>query len=1153
VIRAGLRDNPEATLALLEDPNNFPFLSPPEREELKTAARDQWDDQRVANMRIFTQLNPTGAALTIGVIADPTMISTIFDEGIIWKESGGDPAALSPAGAMGVAQLMPGTARILAQQFGRPDVAAMSTSELREFFAANPDINRAWGLEYFRQQLEEFNGNPALAMAAYNAGPGNARRWAAMVGPDATAEELLAVIDIEETRNYIAAIYDHLGADLSARFTIEDRAMLGDVAAAELARQQGAISTGLAEMARAARSANEDIAILQESGMRFMADEAFWQRYELNQAAAAAGDIEAANWVRTVTELMAVKPYLDQALSVPPAVAVGFLNEARAVANASGGGISSDEKRALDAYETAVNQNATESPTNPVGVWYRSGNVDNPVTIDPMGDLASPEMMNALGLRTAHALGAYDVYGYLLPFQPAEVSGFRARLDGAGPEQQAAIFNALLRAMPDDRVFEAAIAQITDNPVAAFAARTMMTDQATGMAILEGQQWLAMPGREQMGRELMDAAALLMKGEVWPAGDGRMEADVLLAAVSYYAATRGKNGTAWNPNDSAALGQAIERVAGDNFQRNGYATFAPPGMSSNRMVDLANNFGWDDMQAAGWAMSGGVPMHARELGHTAIWRQTAPRSSTYVLMLPGIGGELYPVMTEENVPVTVDVNELAARQDRDRHVVDDARAVAQARLDLGVEMMVWTDADGQPLMGPPPAISNEINDAWRDYRAGDIGVEEALQRMNAAVPPGIPTLAPPTTMAPPAAPAPGSHDYAPGFGPPPEAAPASGLPPKPSSEEASTPPAAPAAPGPTFAPIAPYRPPGAGGATPIPGAGGATPIPGGGFTPIPGTRESRPKRAMGGGQKLNLEGRRQSTNVRDERGLPTATKIDAAIAQIQQEFPELRQRVERGQIFRQDELFSVSMEALSDLHAAALELYEKEPTFENQMRLEFATEILSQMSYLGARFIGVPDETTGREFLEMHPELFRGTVGQRFAALNWNAFQAMRAVRGLSRAEMVKTLARELGVPEIEIERKVTSEGVTYTRDNPAGAANVKDAEAGPARRGAKSSAEGSPTITVERFAGRFVGGTEGRREEERVRMERAMAREIAAMSEVDRRWRGVTLTKPFNEMTDEEFARVRFSSLTQAEIGPYIRELTARHRAAGDRNWPYS
>jgi hypothetical protein len=71
--------------------------------------------------------------------------------------------------------------------------------------------------------------------------------------------------------------------------------------------------------------------------------------------------------------------------------------------------------------------------------------------------------------------------------------------------------------------------------------------------------------------------------------------------------------------------------------------------------------------------------------------------------------------------------------------------------------------------------------------------------------------------------------------------------------------------------------------------------------------------------------------------------------------------------------------------------------------------------------------------------------------------------------------------------------------------------------------------------------------------MERAMAREIAAMSEVDRRWRGVTLTKPFNEMTDEEFARVRFSSLTQAEIGPYIRELTARHRAAGDRNWPYS
>ena len=85
---------------------------------------------------------------------DPLLIKLIMEQ-----ESAYDPFALSPAGAMGLMQLMPDTAWML----GVDD-------------PWDPEQNVEGGVRYFAQQMDRF-GKIELALAAYNAGPGAVEKW----------------------------------------------------------------------------------------------------------------------------------------------------------------------------------------------------------------------------------------------------------------------------------------------------------------------------------------------------------------------------------------------------------------------------------------------------------------------------------------------------------------------------------------------------------------------------------------------------------------------------------------------------------------------------------------------------------------------------------------------------------------------------------------------------------------------------------------------------------------------------------------------------------------------------------------------------------------------------------------------------------------
>ena len=120
--------------------------------------------------------------------------------------------AVSHAGATGLMQLMPGTAREEAQRAG---VQYMSASLI-----SDPDYNVRLGSNHIERLIRTYNGSYPLAVAAYNAGPGNVNRWLRENGDPRTGSiswaEWIEKISFSETRNYVqrvlenAVVYEHL-------------------------------------------------------------------------------------------------------------------------------------------------------------------------------------------------------------------------------------------------------------------------------------------------------------------------------------------------------------------------------------------------------------------------------------------------------------------------------------------------------------------------------------------------------------------------------------------------------------------------------------------------------------------------------------------------------------------------------------------------------------------------------------------------------------------------------------------------------------------------------------------------------------------------------------------------------------------------------
>jgi len=116
---------------------------------------------------------------------------------LVREESALDPRVVSPAGAVGLTQLMPSTARAVARRLrleapGRVDLMDAS-------------VNLRIGARYLSELLDRYDGSTALALAAYNAGMGAVGRWLDERG-DLPVDEFVEEIPYDETRGYVKRV-----------------------------------------------------------------------------------------------------------------------------------------------------------------------------------------------------------------------------------------------------------------------------------------------------------------------------------------------------------------------------------------------------------------------------------------------------------------------------------------------------------------------------------------------------------------------------------------------------------------------------------------------------------------------------------------------------------------------------------------------------------------------------------------------------------------------------------------------------------------------------------------------------------------------------------------------------------------------------------
>lgn len=149
-------------------------------------------------------------AYPVSVIPDYAKLGPQVEPALVYgisrQESEFNPQAASSAGALGLMQLMPGTAKIVARQVGLPYSTARLTTD--------PAYNATLGSAHLGDLIDNYQGSYIMTIAAYNAGGGRVTQWIGKYGDPRSSNvdpiDWIEQIPFTETRNYVQRVLENV-------------------------------------------------------------------------------------------------------------------------------------------------------------------------------------------------------------------------------------------------------------------------------------------------------------------------------------------------------------------------------------------------------------------------------------------------------------------------------------------------------------------------------------------------------------------------------------------------------------------------------------------------------------------------------------------------------------------------------------------------------------------------------------------------------------------------------------------------------------------------------------------------------------------------------------------------------------------------------
>ena len=167
------------------------------------ATEENWPDMAIfalgnsGDLQWYEWRFPIEYSELIGPLAESRKLDASWVMGLMRAESAMAIDAKSSAGALGLMQIMPDTARLLSKRHGIPYGGTQTLVQ--------PEANVKFGTAYLRDLLDRFDDNPVLATGSYNAGPGAVERWLKSQ-PTQDPAVWIETLPYYETRDYIPRV-----------------------------------------------------------------------------------------------------------------------------------------------------------------------------------------------------------------------------------------------------------------------------------------------------------------------------------------------------------------------------------------------------------------------------------------------------------------------------------------------------------------------------------------------------------------------------------------------------------------------------------------------------------------------------------------------------------------------------------------------------------------------------------------------------------------------------------------------------------------------------------------------------------------------------------------------------------------------------------